>query len=74
MQYPINLTLIKQLRMLRLNTLQLDSNFLTGGHVGTEVDVAEGTGTDLAAEAVLLADAELHCGWGGGRGGVRTGG
>mmetsp|Transcript_15186 Transcript_15186/g.31574 ORF Transcript_15186/g.31574 Transcript_15186/m.31574 type:complete len:164 (+) Transcript_15186:429-920(+) len=60
MQNPINFALIKELRMLGLDALELDRHLLAGGHVGPEVNVPEGTGADLAAEAIFLADAEFH--------------
>ncbi len=60
MQNSINFTLVKQLRVLRLNAFQFYRHLLAGGHVRPEVDVAEGTGADLTPEAVFLAHAQLH--------------
>jgi len=46
--------------VLGLDALELDGDLFTRDDVGAEVDVAEGAGTDLAADAVLVADPEIH--------------
>jgi hypothetical protein len=51
--------LIFELGVLRLDALELDGNLLTGDDVGSEVDITERTTTDLTADAVLVADAEI---------------
>lgn len=48
-----------ELGVLSLDTLELDGNLFTGDNVGSQVDVAERTATDLAADAVLVADTEI---------------
>lgn len=60
MQNSINFTLIKQLRVLRLDAFQFYRHLLAGGHVRPKVNVAEGPGADLTPEAVFLAHAQLH--------------
>lgn len=45
--------------MLRLNGFELDGNFFARDDVGAKVDIAEGTGTNLAANTVLVTDAEI---------------
>jgi hypothetical protein len=49
MQNPINFTLIEQLGMLCLDTLQFNRHLLPRGHVGSEVNITEGTGPDFTA-------------------------
>ena len=46
--------------MLRLDALELDGDLLAARQIRTQINVPEGPRADLAAEAVLLADAELH--------------
>lgn len=60
MQYTVNLAFVKELGVLGLDALKLDGHFLSGCHIRPQVNVSERTATDLAAEAVLLSDAELH--------------
>ena len=60
MENSINLALVEQLWMLRLDGFEFDSYFLSRGHVGSEVDISEGTAPDLAAEPVLLSHSKLH--------------
>jgi len=48
--------------VLGLDRLELDGNLLAGDDVGAEVNIAEGAGTDLAADTVLVTDAEILCG------------
>jgi hypothetical protein len=51
--------LILELRMLGLDRLELDSNFLARDDVGSEVDIAKRAGSDLAADTVLVTDAKI---------------
>ena len=46
--------------MLRLDALELDGDLLAARQIRTQINVPEGPRADLAAEAVLLAHAELH--------------
>ena len=55
----VDTSLILELRVLGLDALKLDGDLLAGDDVGAEVDVAERAGTDLAADAVLVTDAEI---------------
>lgn len=43
--------------MLRLDTFQFDRHLFAGSHVGPEVNVAKGPGSDFTTEAVLFAHA-----------------
>lgn len=45
--------------MLGLDALELDGDLLTRDDVGSEVDVSERSATNLAADTVLVADAEI---------------
>ncbi len=56
MQNSINFTFVQKLWMLRLDAFQFNRHLLPRRHVRSEVDVAEGTGTDFAAQAVLFTD------------------
>ena len=60
MQNAINLAFIQQLGMLGLDRLQLDGDFFTCSHIGSEVNITKGTATNLAAQAVLFTDTQLH--------------
>lgn len=51
--------LIFKLGVLRLDALELNGNLFTRDDVGSEVDITERTTTDLTADAVLVADAEI---------------
>jgi hypothetical protein len=55
----VDASLVLELRVLGLDALKLDGNLFTRDNVGTEVDVTEGTTTDLAADAVLVANAKI---------------
>jgi len=57
----IDASFIFELGVLSLDTLELDSNFLAGDDVGSEVDVSETAATDFAANAVFIAYTEIHC-------------
>lgn len=57
---PVELGFIEKLRVLGADTLKLDSDIFPGGHVSTKVYITKGSAADLAAEAVLFADAPLH--------------
>lgn len=59
-QDTINLALVKQLRVLRLDGLQLDSHLFSRGHIGAEVNIAERPATNLPPEAVFLSYSQLH--------------
>lgn len=50
---------ILELRVLGLDALELDGNLLTGDDVSAKVDVTERTASNLAADSVLVADAEI---------------
>jgi hypothetical protein len=52
--------LILELRVLGLDRLELDSNFLTRDDIGSEVDIAKRAGSDLTADTVLVTDAKIH--------------
>lgn len=45
--------------MLGLHGFEFNCNFFSGDDIGTEVDVTERAGTDFAADAVLVTDAEI---------------
>lgn len=45
--------------MLCLHALELDGNLLARDDVGTEVDVTERSGTNLAADAVFITDTKI---------------
>lgn len=45
--------------MLGLDTLELDGNLLAGDDVSSQVDVTEGTRTDLSTDAVLVTDSQI---------------
>lgn len=55
----IDTSLILELRMLGLDRFELDGNFFARNDVGAQVNITEGTGTDLAADAVLVTNAEI---------------
>ena len=57
----VNPSLIFELRVLRLHALEFDGDLLTRDDVSAQVDVAEGAGTDLAANPVLVADTKILC-------------
>lgn len=59
MEGTINLRLSEQLRMLRLNALQLDRHFLPSGHVRPQIDIPKAPRPNLAAEAVFLPHTQL---------------
>ena len=59
MEGTINLRLSEQLRMLRLDALQLDRHFLPSGHVRPQIDVPKAPRPNLAAEAVFLPHTQL---------------
>jgi hypothetical protein len=46
--------------MLRLDRLQLDGHFFACRHVRAQVNVAKGSAANLAAQAVLLPNAQFH--------------
>jgi hypothetical protein len=50
----VDTSLIFELRMLGLYTLELDGDFFTRDDVGSEVDVTEGPTTDLTTDAVFI--------------------
>ena len=58
-QRLVDASLILQLWMLGLDALELNSDLLTRDDVGSEVDVSERSTTNLAANTVLVADAEI---------------
>lgn len=45
--------------MLGLDGLKLDGNLLSRDDICSEVDVAKGAGTDLAANPVFITDAKI---------------
>lgn len=45
--------------MLGLDGLEFDSNFFARNDIGSKVDVTKTTATDLAADAVLVTNAEI---------------
>lgn len=51
--------LILKLGVLGLDALELDGNLLAGDDVGAEVNITEGTRTDLATDAVLVTDTKI---------------
>jgi hypothetical protein len=55
----VDASLILELRVLRLDALQLDGNLLAGDNVGAQVDVAERARTDLTTDPVLVPDAKI---------------
>mmetsp|Transcript_12576 Transcript_12576/g.26627 ORF Transcript_12576/g.26627 Transcript_12576/m.26627 type:complete len:345 (+) Transcript_12576:829-1863(+) len=59
-QNPVNLALVQQLWVLCFHGFELDSHFFSRGHVGSEVNITEGTAADLPAETVLLSHSQLH--------------
>lgn len=48
-----------ELGMLGLDALKLDGNLLAGDDVGSQVDVTERAGSDLASDAVFVTDAKV---------------
>ena len=58
-QRLVDTGLVFQLRVLGLDGLELDSDFLAGDYVGTEVDVTERARTDLSADTVLVTNAKI---------------
>lgn len=60
MKDTINLALVQQLRVLRLDRLQLDSHLFSCGHIGAQVDIAKRPATNLPPEAVFLSYPQLH--------------
>jgi hypothetical protein len=57
----VDTSLILELRVLGLDGLKLDGNLLAGNDVCPQVDIAEGSRTNFAADAVLVTDAEILC-------------
>lgn len=55
----VNTSFILQLGVLGFDRLQLDGNFLSRNDVGAQINVTERTGTDLSADAVLVADTKI---------------
>lgn len=55
----VDTSLVLKLRVLGLNALQLDSDFLTRDNVGTQVDIAKRAGSDLSTDAVFVTDAKI---------------
>jgi hypothetical protein len=58
-QRLVNTSLILELRVLRLDALELDGDLLAGDDVGAEVDVTETATADLSADAVFVTNAEI---------------
>jgi hypothetical protein len=50
---------ILELRVLGLDTLELDGNFLPGNDIGAEIDVSETTAADFTADAVFITDTKV---------------
>lgn len=57
----IDAGLILELGVLGLDTLELDGDLLARDDVGTEVNVAERAGADLATNPVLVTDTQILC-------------
>ena len=55
----VNARLIFELRMLGLNTLELDSNLLARNDIGAKVNVAKRSRSDLATDSVLVSDTKI---------------
>ena len=55
----VNTSLIFELRVLGLDTLELDSNLLSRNDVGSEIDITEGSATNFSSDAVLVTNAEI---------------
>lgn len=58
----VDASLIFELGVLGLDALELDGDLFSGDDVGTEVDVTERTGSNLSADPVLVADAQILMG------------
>jgi hypothetical protein len=56
----VNTGLIFELGMLGLDALELDGDLFTGDDIGTEIDITEGSATDLPANAVFITYAKIH--------------
>ena len=56
----VQFRLVKQLRVLALDRLELDGHLLARGDVRAEVDVTERAGSNLPPEAVLVGHPNLH--------------
>jgi hypothetical protein len=55
----VNASLILELRVLRLDALELDGNLLARNDVGAQVNIAERPRTDLTTDTVLVPDAKI---------------
>ena len=60
MQNAINLGLVQELWMLRLDRFEFNGDFFARRHVGAQVNITKGTAANLTAQAVLAADPEFH--------------
>jgi len=56
----VDTSLIFKLRVLGLDTLELDSNLFARDDVGSEVDITETTTADLSSDTVFITDAKIH--------------
>jgi len=59
-QNAVNLGLIKELGVLRLDRLELDGHFFASGHVCAQVNITKGARANFAAKAVFFSYAQLH--------------
>lgn len=57
----VDTSLIFKLGVLGLDALELDGDLFSGDDVGAQVNVTERSGTDLAADTVLVTDSEILC-------------
>lgn len=59
-QDSINLALVEELRVLRLDRLELDRNFFARGCIRSKINVSERTASNLSPKAVLPSYTQLH--------------
>lgn len=55
----VDTSLVLQLGVLGLDALELDGDLFPGDDVGAQVDITEGPGANLAADAVFVTDSEI---------------
>jgi hypothetical protein len=59
-QDSINLALVEELRVLRLDRLELDRNFFARGCIRSKINVSERTASNLSPKAILPSYTQLH--------------
>jgi hypothetical protein len=52
-------SIVFQLRLISLDALELDGNFLARDDIGSQVDVTEGAAPDLTTDTVFITDTKI---------------